>query len=221
MRNALALALCLALLSGCYDTMWWDYRDDPYMADMSKKGDHEVLRNVNASDGVQRQIALRILAAQAGEARLHGGLEKARELEDVIIRRYLVEKDQNVRACIVRICAPSAGRGSTAMVKFLRERIAAGEFPGYAALSLASLGPRNAWADIEPLTWHPAPEVRLQAAEALVVLRDPRAFEAVARVWQSMTAEEWPSRIDGVPLETARNGLELRAKRSFGRPLGR
>lgn len=210
----------LATLAGCYgDTMWWEYRDDPYMADMSKKGDQEVLRNINAAKKEQRQMALRILATKAGNARRQGRREAAQEMETIIIRRYFVEKEQEVRASIVRICAPSVGRGSTSMVRFLRERIAAGEFPGYAAMSLAALAPRNALEDIEPLTRHPAPEVRLQAAEALAVLRDPRGFDAVWRVWSSMKIGVWPDRIDGVPLLEARSSLEARARRSFGRPL--
>lgn len=223
MRRRLSITACVAFslaLSGCYnDTMWWEYRDDPYIADMAKKGDQEVLRNLNSTKKEHREIALRILAYRAGVAREQGRRESAQEMEAMIIRRYLVEKEQDVRAGIVRICAPAVGRGSSAMVTFLRERIAAGEFPGYAALSLASLGPRNAWEDIDPLTKHPAPEVRLQAAEALVVLRDPRGYETVQRVWSSMKIGAWPDRIDGVPLLEAKSSLEMRANRSFGRSL--
>ena len=214
-----AVFACLVLLAGCDNRMWWEYRDDPYMADIAKKGEAEVLRGVNAAKPEERQMALRMLATRASEARREGRPEEAREMETVIIRRYFVEKDQVVRACIVRICATTVGRGSTAMVKFLRERIAAGEFPGYAALSLASLGPRDAFLDIEPLARHPAPEVRYQAAEALAILGDPRGYEPVAKVWRSMQGSLWPDRIDGVPMPDAKRSLELRAMRVFGKPL--
>lgn len=216
--GGLLLAVSLAA-AGCTNTMWWEYRDDPYIADVARKGDAEVMRGVNAAKKEDRQIALRILASRVGEARRQGRRDAAEEMEAIIIRRYYIEKEPDVRACIVSICAPATGRGSTAMVKFLRERMAAGEFPGYAALSLASLAPKNVILDIEPLTRHPAPEVRLQAANALVVLGDPRGYGAVCRVWSEMQSSIWPPRIDGVTLDEARTSLAARAERVYGQPL--
>lgn len=216
---ALTLVLACLTLCGCGGYMWWDYRDDPYIADVAGRGDADVMRNVNAANRDDRQIALRIIANRAGDARRRGDRELAAELDEIVIRRYYIEKDPVVRACIVSICAPATGRGSTAMVKFLRERIAAGEFPGYAALSLASLAPKNAILDMEPLTRHPAPEVRLQAANALVILGDPRGYGAVCRVWSEMQSSIWPPRIDGVAMEDARASLAARAERVFGKPL--
>lgn len=215
---ALAAALCL-FAAACTNDMWWEYRDDPFIADMSRRPTQEVIRGVNGINKDERQVALRILADRAGEMRRAGRGEIAREYEEIITRRYFVEKEQEVRACIVRLAAPSVGRGSTHMVRFLRDRIAAGEFPGFAALSLASLAPKDAVMDIEPLTRHPAPEVRLQAATALCVLADPRGFEAVERVWRGMRKAVWPDRIDGLSLEEARSSLEARARRTFGREL--
>lgn len=219
-RFLLAAAAASSLfLSACDNNLWWQYRDDPYIANLAQKSTPEVFRSVNAPNKDERQMALRVTADRAGEARMQGNTEYAKELEEVITRRYFVEKEQEVRACIVRLCAPAVGRGSSHMVRFLRDRIAAGEFPGYAALSLASLGPKNAILDIEPLTRHPAPEVRLQAATALCVLADPRGYGAVARVWKGMRKSVWPDRIDGVSLEEARASLEARARRGFGRDL--
>ncbi len=215
-----SLAGCLLWgILGCQNNLWWEYRDDPYIANVANKGDAEVMRSVNGMNKDDRQMGLRIIATRAGECRRLGKLEEAREYEEVIVRRYFVEKEPEVRACIVRICAPACGRGSTRMVKFLLDRIAAGEYPGYAALSLAALHPRNAYENIEPLTRHPAPEVRLQAAEALAVLGDPRGYEAVSRVWRGMRKSIWPDKVDGVPLKDAREGLELRAERAFGKRL--
>ncbi len=124
-----------------------------------------------------------------------------------------------MRACIVRLAAPAVGRGSSAMVRFLRDRIAAGEFPGYAALSLASLGPKNVYADIAPLTRHPAPEVRYQAALALALLGDARGYDAAASVWRSMRSAMWPDRVEGMFVDEARDSLQARATRGFGRAL--
>ncbi|MCC8179825.1 MAG: HEAT repeat domain-containing protein, partial [Planctomycetes bacterium] len=139
--------------------------------------------------------------------------------EDIIIRRYLAERDTEVRACVVRICAPLTSPGSRRMVEFLRARIAAGEFPGYAAIALADIAPRIAFNDIEPLTRHPDPGVRYQAAIALTTLADPRGFEPVARVWRGMEMKNWPDKVEGSNLEEARAALAGRAVRSFGRPL--
>ncbi len=221
MRRAL-LAIALSgtvLAAGCNDSVWRDYRDDPFLADLADRGEQDAIRDLNSLDRNQRLTALRLLAHQAGVARRSGRAAEAERMEELILRRYQVEKDQAVRAGIVRICAPAAGRGSSRMVAFLRERIAAGEFPGYAALSLAALAPRDAFADIEPLTRHPAPEVRLQAAVALTVLGDPRGFEPVARVWRGMQTPPWPDRIEGVILSEAKIGLAQRAERAFGQPL--
>lgn len=216
---AFVLAVCIiALIAGCDNNLWWEYRDDPYIANMAKKGEHEVFRNLNSTNKDQRQMALRIVASRAGEQRRLGNHDTAARLDELIIRRYAIEKEPTVRACIVRVCAPAVGR-SEAMVKFLRDRIAAGEFPGYAALSLASLAPRGAYQDIEPLTRHPAPDVRLQAAIALTVLGDPQGFDSVARVWRGMQPPLWPDRIEGMQLAEARTNLEMRARRGFGRPL--
>lgn len=203
-----------AAAPGCGDGLWSS--GGAYNTGMAERPTPEVYRSVNATRKDERQAALRIVANRAGEARRQGRPESARELEEVIIRRYFVEKEQEVRACIVRLCAPAVGRGSSGMVRFLRDRIAAGEFPGFAALSLASLAPKNAVLDIEPLTRHPAPEVRLQAATALSVLGDPRGYDAVARVWRGMRDSVWPDPLDGVPLAEARASLEARAERGFG-----
>ncbi len=216
---AALLALALAAGSGCGDGMWLEYRDDPYIAAIAGKSDQELLRSVNAARGDERQMALRILADKAGELRRRGKRNAAADIEEIIIRRYFVEKEQEVRACVVRICAPSVGRGSSAMVRFLRDRIAAGEFPGYAALSLASLGPKDAYADIAPLTRHPAPEVRYQAALALTLLGDQRGYDATAMVWRGMQTSLWPDRVEGMALDEARDSLQARAKRGFGREL--
>ena len=212
-------SLAAVLLPGCADNMWWEYRDDPYIAKIAEKGRPEVMRAVNSTNKENRMIALRILAEQAGDLRRDGRRDEAAELEEIIIQRYFIEKEQEVRACIVRICAPAVGRGSSAMVRFLRDRIAAGEFPGYAALALASMGPRNAVADIVPLTRHPAPEIRYQAATALVLLGDPDGYDAVVRVWKGMLSSVWPDTVEGMTLEEAKAGLESRARRSFGKPL--
>ncbi len=214
-----ALLLGLVLAAGCNDNVWRDYRDDPFLADLASRSEEDAIRGANSLDRSERLTALRLLAHRAGVARRNGRADEADRLEEIILRRYQSERDQAVRAGIVRICAPAAGRGSARMVEFLRERIAAGEFPGYAALSLASLAPRDAFVDIEPLTRHPAPEVRLQAAAALTVLGDPRGFEPVARVWRGMQGPAWPDQIEGVSLAEARIGLAQRANRAFGRPL--
>lgn len=214
---AAALLLFLCFAPGCGSGMRWDSHDDSSAT--SDKIGPEVLRAVNAPRKDDRQMALRMMAEKAGDLRRQGRRNEAAEIEDIIIRRYFIEKEQDVRAAIVRICAPSVGRGSTAMVKFLRDRIAAGEFPGYAALSLASLSPRDVYADIVPLTRHPAPEVRLQAATALAVLGDPRGYDSVVRVWKGMQESIWPEKVDGMSLAEARSGLETRARRSFGKDL--
>lgn len=214
---AVAALLCL-VLPGCANSLFQGYGDDPYTS-MALRPNADVYRNVNASRKEDREVALRLLAERAGEMRRRGDADQAREIEEVIIRRYFIEREQEVRACIVRLCAPAVGRGSTRMVRFLRDRIAAGEFPGYAALSLAALGPRDAVEDIVPLTRHPAPEVRLQAATALCVLGDDRGYDAVVRVWRGMQKSVWPERIDGLSLAEARSSLEARARRGFGRNL--
>lgn len=222
MRTAAAIAafvVVLCCLPGCGDGMRWEYGDDSYASNAAGKGGQEVLRAVNAPRKEDRQMALRVLAEKAGTLRREGRSGEARELEEIIIRRYFIEKEQDVRAGIVRICAPSVGRGSTAMVRFLRDRIAAGEFPGYAALSLASLAPKDVYADIVPLTRHPAPEVRLQAATALAVLGDSRGYDAVAKVWRGMQDSIWPEKVEGMSVAEARRGLEARARRGFGREL--
>lgn len=218
---AAAVLACTCLVSpGCRQSyIWWDYRDDPYLVSMAGKGEQEILRHLASAYHDERQVALRLLAHQAARERRLGRPVEANRLEDIIIRHYRVETDNEVRACIVKICAPAAGRGSANMVAFLRARIAAGEFPGYAAVSLAYLGPRGAFENIEPLTRHPAHEVRLQAATALIVLGDPRGFDPVARIWRGMHPPSWPDKINGMPLPDAREGLSRRAERAFGRPL--
>ncbi len=216
--SGLAVAALLVFLAGCEGPMWWDYRDDPYLAEMAKDGPNEVLRHVNSPIQEERQMALRIMADAAGDARRRGSEVEADRLDSLIIGRYAVEKETVVRACIVRICAPLVGPGSRRMPEFLLARIAAGEFPGYAAQSLALLAPRNAFLDIEPLTRHPDHSVRYQAAVALTILADPQGYAPVLRVWRGMESEHWPQEVDGEPLAQARNGLALRARRSFGQP---
>ncbi len=213
------LAAAAVLLGGCQDSPWWDYRDEPYLADAATAGEEQALRNVNSVNHDQRAIALRYLAHQAAARRARGDAAGADRLEGIIVQRYLVERNSEVRATIVKICAPAVGPGSRRVVDFLRARIAAGEYPGYAAQSLAYLAAPNAVVDIEPLTRHPTPDVRYQAAVALTVLRDPRGFDAVNKVWRAMRTPPWPDFVEGVPLETAKQNLAQRALRGFNRPL--
>lgn len=211
MKRMLPLLLIPALLlgSGCTDSG---------LAGMTGQGGDEILRSVNSPDRERRVAALRLAASGADVLRRRGDAAAADELDNVVIRRYFAERDDAVRAVIVRVCAPAAGR-SAAMARFLQGRIAEGEFPGYAALSLAVMAPRSAYPDIEPLTRHPAPDVRLQAATALTVLGDPRGFASVRRVRRGMEPGLWPDESGGVPLAEARAGLEARALRAFGRAL--
>lgn len=210
---ALAAALLCAAV-GCGNAVWFEYRDDPYLAQMARAGGPDVVRALGSMDPKDRQMALRIVADGAGNARRRGSLAEADKLEALILERYDRERDTAVRACIVRICAPLCGRGSTRMAAFLRARIAAGEFVDYAAVSLASLQAPGALADIDPLTRHPSPEVRYAAATALVVLADPAGIPSVQRVLGAMErAAGWPQTVDGVALGEARQTLQERAQR--------
>lgn len=212
---ALFAAACL-FASGCRENMWWEYRDDPYLAAMAKGGENDMLRNINSVYEDNRQAALRLAAHRVGEYRRAGRVADAERLEGVIIRRYQIEKEPAVRLCIIRICAPACGTGSTAMVKFLRARVAAGDYPGHAALSLAELRPRGVVADILPLTRHPAPEVRYQAAVALAMLGDPGGYPDAARILKSMDSAGWPAVVDGIPLGEAKASLDQWIRRGFG-----
>lgn len=221
MRPAILATLIMGLfsLAGCRNYMWWDYRDAPYIAEMGKQGEQVVLSNINSIRREEREMALRLVADAAGNARRRGSNVEADRLEEIILRRYRIERDQLVRAMIIRICAPLVGKGSTYMPDFLRGRIAAGEYPGHAALALAALCPPNAFMDIEPLTRHPAPEIRYQAAIALTVLEDPHGFAAANQVWRGMAGDSWPEKVEGMPRAEARNALALRIRRAFGRPV--
>ncbi len=203
------LLLCLAALAGCSGG------DGAPPAGIDGTGGRESVRNINSGDPDQRMAALRAAAGRAGELRARGRVDQARDLEEIVFRRYFVEREQRVRACVVEACAPSMGR-SPGAVRFLRGRIAAGEFPGPAALSLAAMAPRSAFGDIEPLTRHPDPGVRLQAAAALTVLGDRRGREAVVRVLRGMEPGLWPEELGGVSRSAAKADLEARARRAFG-----
>jgi hypothetical protein len=214
-RLLLAVAISLAL-AGCTENMWWEYRDDPYIADMAKRGDQSMLSNINSPYSDTRQTALRLAATEAAKARREMRTADAERLEGIILRRYAMEKEPSIKLCIIRICAPACGPGSTQMVDFLRGRIAAGEFAGHAALSLATLNYKHAAADVIPLTRHPAPEVRYQAATALTIIADPRGINEIARIINNMQSQPWPPVVDGMPLEDARLALAKRARMTFG-----
>lgn len=217
-RLLLAIVVCLAL-AGCTENMWWEYRDDPYIADMAKRGDQSMLSNINSPYSDTRQTALRLAATEAAKARREMRHADAERLEGIILRRYAMEKEPAIKLCIIRICAPACGPGSTQMVTFLRGRIAAGEFPGHAALSLATMNHKNAAVDVIPLTRHPAPEVRYQAAVALTLIADPRGIQEVARIIHSMENQPWPAVVDGMSLEDARIALAKRARMTFGQAI--
>jgi hypothetical protein len=216
---AWACLILAVIVSGCGDSPWRGRHDYPYAAETAERGAGKAVRDLNSRSPAERLAALRLLAYLAGEAGRRGEAEEAARLEEAIIRRYRIEKEAMVRAGIVRIYAPMAGPGDGRMAAFLRERIAAGEYPGYAALSLAALAPPGAFEDIERLTRHPDPEIRFQAAEALTALGDPRGFSSVARVWHGMREPQWPAMMGGTDLAAARGSLAARAGRVFARPL--
>jgi hypothetical protein len=220
---ALALAAGLAMAGGlaapgCGDA-WPERPDGRPAVELAGRELREILRDVNSQDPAKRLIALRLVSHQAGQAWRAGRTAEAIELGETVFRRYAAERNAGIRLCLVRVCAPALGTLGGKTIDFLRNRIAAGEMPGHSALALAFLDPQGAFGDIEPLTRHPEPEIRLQAAEALTTLPDPRGFAAVARVWANMTSPAWPETIRGVPLPDARSALAARAARNFGRPL--
>lgn len=217
MNKALLACLLFALsAAGCYKHMWWDYRDDPYLAEMSDAGEKEALKNLASVYEDERQIALRVLADMAARARREGRKDDSERIVAIIIGRYQDEKSADVRLCIITICAPVAGIGSPRMVEFLKGLIASGQHPGAAALSLAALRPPGTFESIAPLTRHPAHLARYQAATALTVLGDPRGAEPVRRVLAGMQSPQWPNTLDGVSLQAARESLSSRAARAFG-----
>jgi hypothetical protein len=213
------LAIAGGLLApGCGEV--WPERPDNYPAvELAGRELREILREVNSQDPNKRLIALRLVSHQAGLAWRAGRKAEAIELGEAVFRRYAAERNSGIRLCIVLVCGPALGTLGGRTIAFLRNRIAAGEMPGYAALALAFLEPQGVFEDIEPLTRHPEPEIRLQAAEALTTLPDPRGFAAVTRVWENMTSPAWPETIRGVALPEARSALAARAARNFGRPL--
>ena len=208
--GAVTLFPLLHLLAGCGNAPWADSR-------LVGSGVDKAMRSVNSSDAGERIAACRFLAAKAGEAARRGDRDEAARLSAAVFRYYFTEKDEAARLCVIRICVLEIGSVDETVAAFLRARIAAGEFPGHAALALAALAPPDAFKDLEPLSRHPDPEVRLQAAEALIALMDPRGFAVVNRIWRSMRRPVWPAMIAGVELEAARDGLAARTARCFGR----
>lgn len=200
----------LHFLAGCGGAPWADSR-------AAGSGVDKAMRNVNSPDAGERISACRFLAAKAGEATRRGDRDEVARLAGTIFRHYYEEKNEAARLCIIRICVPEIGLADGLAAAFLRTRVAAGEFPGHAALVLAALAPPGAFEDLEPLSRHPDPEVRLQAAEALIALMDPRGFAVVNRVWRGMRRPVWPAVVAGVEMEEARDGLAARTARCFGR----
>jgi hypothetical protein len=182
---------------------------------MTSPGPEEALRNLGSIYAETRQAALRATAYHARRYRRSGRPEEARRLDEAIIRRYRVERNRAVRLCVIRLAAPIAGEGNPAMGVFLRSVLAEGEFSGDAALSLAMLRSPGALNDILPLTRHPSPATRYQAAVALTVLADPAGRAAVFRVRQSMDHPGWPARLEGITLAEAKLSLDRMAERAF------
>ena len=207
----------LFVFSGCTNTMWWDYRDDPYLAEMANSGEIGALKKINSAYPEDRQLALRILAELSSRARKAGNYQAADRMVDVIINKYHAESNAEVRYSIISLCAPIAGPGSREMLEFLQERIALGEYPGTAAISIAELRPPGAAGIILPLTRHPSHTVRYQAALALIMVADYKTFETVRKIWLSMVAPPWPETLDGMPLREARELMQVKGEQAFRR----
>lgn len=209
----LAAALCLC---GCEERMLLDYRDDPYLAEYAGLDEAALalhLRSIYLDD---RKLALRVLAQKSAEARLAGDAAAADRMVERIVEAYEADKNQDVRACVVALCAPVCGKGSERMLIFLRRRIAEGAWTEQAALALAASEGGRAASELLPLLHHPKPEVRYAGAVALTVCGDPSGRAPVAELLASMTpGAAWPYRLNGQSLREARRSLEARAERCF------
>lgn len=217
-RSLLLLLFAFVLVTsvGCERRVMWEHRDDPYLHDVSLLTEDEVLSMTRSFYIDDRQLALRELANRSARARERGDDTTADRLVLMLIRQYEKYRDPEVRGTIISLCAPVCASESERMMSFLRKRIAEGAWVVEAAHALAAARPDDGLSILMPLTQHPSPEIRFEAAMALTCLGDPAARPVVDGVVAEMHGERWPGTLRDIPLANARELLAARSARLWG-----
>jgi hypothetical protein len=213
----IAFLAAVLLLTGCERRVFWSYRDDPYLHNYAVGGEKICVESLGSLYLDDRQVALRVLAENSARARAAGDVAQADRLLELILRRYKKDRSAEIRSCIISLCLPVCGCGSKEARDFLCQLLAGGAWSEPAAIALASITPEQAFPLLEPMTKHPSPLVRYEAAMALTVLGDERGEAIVRDIIAEMASNTWPQSIHDLPKSLAAATLSARADRAWRR----
>jgi len=198
-RRGLAVAAAAALAAlaagGCKRHWFYEWRDEPYVRPIFRKGEAAALAYMDSVWVDDREIGVRALAVHAREARERGDEATARRLARRLMDHYETESCPETRGLILALCLREAGEGDAEVHAFLVARLLAGEHPAAAAQSLAALRPPGAFEAIEGALRRSASfETRYELLEALWLLGEARAVPVLERALAEFDSA-WPERI--------------------------
>lgn len=210
-RRRLVLAAAAALVAlvagGCKRHWFYEWRDEPYVRPVFRKGEAAALAWMDSVWVDDREIGVRALGVHAREARARGDEATARRLARRLMDHYETESCPETRGLILALCLREAGEGDAEVHAFLVAKLAAGEHPAAAAQSLAALRPPGAFEAIDAALRRCASfETRYELLEALWLLGDARAVPVLERVLAEFDST-WPERIHRQPRAECRKAL--------------
>jgi hypothetical protein len=195
-RAALLPCLLVALgAAGCKRRWLYEWRDEPYIRPVFKKGEEKALARMSSMWVDDREIGVRALGALAREARERGDETKARELAGKLMTHYETERNPETRSMILAVCLREAGNGDSTVHAFLKSKLNSGEHPAAAAYCLATLRPPGTFGAISSALNHSEDfELRYELLGALWLLGDARAVPILERELAAVD-EHWPERV--------------------------
>jgi hypothetical protein len=204
--------LALAGASGCKRHCWYEWRDEPYVRKVHRRGERKALQQMRSFWIDDREIGARALAVIAREAREAGDETTARRLAHELMDHYRRERDFETRGVILALCLREAGEGDPQVQAFLKSRLNSGEHPAAAAYSLASLRPPGAFEAIAAAYRRARSHgLRYELLGALWLLGDRRAIPLIEGALAELD-REWPERVHGMRKALYRRALAGRLR---------
>ena len=198
--------ISLLLAAGCGPALWYEWRDEPYVRPVYRRGASYCLRLLESRFASRREIAARALSVIARERRRAGDDEGARRLARRLMEFYRRQEDERTRAAVAALCLKNCGP-DPALEAFLKERIKRRETPTSAAMTLAAWRTPGAFEVISSLLADDH-ETRYEALMALWLLGDARGVRAFEKALSEI--DSWPERIHHMPKAVYRKNLEER-----------
>lgn len=204
------LTLIGAFTAGCGRNPVYEYTDEEYVCELLQSGEDACLKKLDTPYDDQRSIAIRTICRLTQQAMRAGKMVEATRWHQILLAHFQKEHTPELKAFMLEVAFVEAGFTSPQLCALLREQMSEGAYLVEAMHAAAALRIPDVATYLTPFLEHPRYPIRVEAAMALLSLRDAATTPVLKAFIQSMQGVDWPARINGVPLPELRQTLEAR-----------